>query len=373
MRIFQKMLEQMTQPQSERRVTVGFDGYIDSIMKVLAESGANGKKPFQTMDLFGAYIREKAGKSCSVELSMVQEKIGGNMPIYALALSRLGIPVTCVGALGYPQVHPLYRPLQESCQVYSAANPGTCQALEFDDGKLMLADNGEVEKLDFDLLVARIGLDNLCRISENSHFISLLNWSELMGSSSIWKGFLSQVFPKIEWKHPVEFFVDLSDCSHREAAEVLEMLDLLEQLSEYGHIFISLNQNEAETIARHLRLDFEDSEELIFGIHQRFPQLTVILHLTDRCLCISGERLIEVKNKFVECPVLLTGGGDNFNAGFSFAHLKGLDLGEALVVANGVSGYYVSHGYSPELSQLIPWLREHYKGCYEKRYERVLV
>jgi hypothetical protein len=53
----------------------------------------------------------------------------------------------------------------------------------------------------------------------------------------------------------------------------------------------------------------------------------------------------------------LTGGGDNFNAGYCFARLNGFDLFESLMVANAVSGYYVKFGNSPDVDNFIGFLR----------------
>ena len=53
-------------------------------------------------------------------------------------------------------------------------------------------------------------------------------------------------------------------------------------------------------------------------------------------------------------PKILTGGGDNFNAGFCFSLFDEFNLRESLVIANAVSGSYVKTGISPD----VPALRE---------------
>jgi sugar/nucleoside kinase (ribokinase family) len=59
---------------------------------------------------------------------------------------------------------------------------------------------------------------------------------------------------------------------------------------------------------------------------------------------------------FMQEPKLLTGGGDNFNAGFCYSLFVDFNLFESLVVANAVSGSYEKTGLSPDKENLIKFL-----------------
>ena len=88
-------------------MTAGFDGFVDTVVKVIKSKPE--QKPFVLFNWvkeFGNYILEKEGTSFSLELEEISSRRGGNMPITANALGRLGIRVNCIGALGYPQIHP---------------------------------------------------------------------------------------------------------------------------------------------------------------------------------------------------------------------------------------------------------------------------
>src|SRR3989337_3624488 len=109
----------------EKKITAGFDGFIDTIVKVIKKKQA--QKPaflFTTIKEFGNYIVEKQGTSFSLEVEERSSKLGGNMPIMANALGQLGATVNCVGALGYPQIHPVFKNLSPDCHLYSFADPG---------------------------------------------------------------------------------------------------------------------------------------------------------------------------------------------------------------------------------------------------------
>ena len=78
--------------------------------------------------------------------------------------------------------------------------------------------------------------------------LAFFNWSELPGSTSIWQGYLRDVFPKLSRRK--QLFLDLSDCSQRPDSEIREAAGLIRQFSRYVDTVLSLNQNEAETLAK---------------------------------------------------------------------------------------------------------------------------
>ena len=105
----------MEQTQNRRmRVTAGFDGYVDTISRVVKQKGAEGGvEYFSTIAEFGAYVTVKAGKSASIELRTQRVRAGGNLPLFALALCALGVEVTAMGAMGWPQLHPAFAELAQ--------------------------------------------------------------------------------------------------------------------------------------------------------------------------------------------------------------------------------------------------------------------
>lgn len=344
--------------ESTVTVTVGFDGYIDTIIRVVEHSDVNGETYFKTMKCFGNYVAGKSHKSCSLELKVIKEKSGGNMPIFSKALSKLDVNVNCIGAMGYPTILPIFDDISERCKLFSVSNPGTCQALEFEDGKLMLACNEDIEKLNYDILSRRLGISKMVEIIEQSDMITFLNWSELKGSTSIWKGILKDVYPLIKSNKNMNMFIDLSDCSHRSNQEILEMLGLINEYSKIIDVSISLNLNEAEKLISTLEKNASDITEILIALSQSIKCKVIIIHLVNSSYCINDGEIICNQNKYIEKPKLLTGGGDNFNAGFVFSYLNGFDIYDALTIANAVSGYYVSHGHSPTKQQLATWIAE---------------
>ena len=128
-------LERVSKRENTFQAFVGFDGFVDTLVKPVKTAGENGQMTFfDTIGEFGTYLAGKAGKSCSIELSKITEKMGGNTVIYASALSGLGIYTHCVGAFGYPQVKEIFKQNNPYLDFVTISDPGICTALEFSDG-----------------------------------------------------------------------------------------------------------------------------------------------------------------------------------------------------------------------------------------------
>src|SRR6266571_5133651 len=122
------------------KAMVGLDGFVDEIIAVVDKRHDHGKfEPVKTIGHLGAKISAAAGESSNYELVVKQMKLGGNGPIMANALANLGLSITYIGNLGYPNIHPVFADLaRKAAAVHSIGEPAHTDALEFDDGKLML-------------------------------------------------------------------------------------------------------------------------------------------------------------------------------------------------------------------------------------------
>ena len=83
---------------------LGFDGFVDDIIDVIAERpDAHQYDLYQripTLADFAARIAATSGHGTNAELVVKRQKLGGGAPIMGNALALLGLPVTCLGALG---------------------------------------------------------------------------------------------------------------------------------------------------------------------------------------------------------------------------------------------------------------------------------
>jgi sugar/nucleoside kinase (ribokinase family) len=65
-----------------------------------------------------------------------------------------------------------------------------------------------------------------------------------------------------------------------------------------------------------------------------------------------------VEGPFCAKPLISTGAGDHFNAGFCLGLLLGDDLEAALQIGVATSGFYVRTAKSPTVSDLRKFLKE---------------
>lgn len=338
--------------------TAGFDAVVDSIVRPVQR--LDGEKPlfFPTIASFGEYLQSKAGLSCMVDMRCRQTKVGGNMANFGAGLAALGAQVSLVGTFGWPEIDPVYRGLQ--AQLITIAQTGACTAVEFDDGKVMLSRMDMAWDVDWDCIKSRVEAEKLSGLFTQPDIIGLLNWSEMVRSSGIWRGILQMMreaglYDKSKW-----VCFDLTDFSSRSGQEVREAAELMNAFSTHVSTAASFNLNEAQLFYQVLlsREAPQDIGAIGDAIDREMKLDFLVIHPRDAAYgWRSGERVMS-KGFFVEKPLLSTGGGDHFNSGLCYALAKGLPPEEALRMGCAVSGLYVRQGGSPTLIQLADFLAE---------------
>lgn len=344
---------------SEKSAFLGFDACIDYIIRIVREKKDNEIASFfNDSTQFGEFLIDLNNKSCGVELQTKLSKIGGNMVITGNALGNLGIMVECAGTFGLPDILPVFRTMSANCSLHTIGDTISATALEFSNSKVIMFDPGPYNNLTWDGIKKLLGAEQIKEMISGKQLISFLNWSEIENSSQIWKGVLDDILPVLEQgKTKPLFFTDFSDCSRKSKSEIQFAINLLGRFGNYFKVVISLNQNEADLIARALDLhDYVSDVEFVTELYSRCNADVLVIHRTKDALAYDGVEYQKCETFFCEEPKILTGGGDNFNAGFCFAMLNDFNLFQSLLVANAVAGSYVKTGLSPGVINLIEFL-----------------
>ena len=88
---------------------IGLDGFVDDILHVVDKrESAEKYTRLPTISQWAERLAGAAGKSTNIELVSQLTKLGGNGPIMANALASMGMKVTYLGVLGYPNLHPVF-------------------------------------------------------------------------------------------------------------------------------------------------------------------------------------------------------------------------------------------------------------------------
>ncbi len=360
--IVKSAMAEMEKWNESRHLLVGFDGFVDEIIHVVAtRNGPDEYQRIETIKGFSERIASAAGLSANIELVPTQVKLGGNGPIMANALIAQGFEVTYMGALGKKTIHPVFNEFVEKCKnVISVANPGHTDALEFLDGKIMLG-KIDLAEVSFQKLLEKISLKELEILLGEVSLVAFTNWTMLSNLNSILIEF-GKIMKGLKIKPRV--FIDLADPKKRTTEDVIEVLRLISGLPCKS--VLSMNLSESALISLALGINEDDVVKRADLIRQEMKIEAVVIHPVKGAAVSHANESEWIDGPFAAKPKLTTGAGDNFNAGFCNAWIGGLSPAQCLAVGVCSSGYYVRHGKSASRKDLVDfmglWLKA---GCKE--------
>lgn len=334
-----------------KRVVVGFDGFADTIARVVRETGGEGRPEtfFPTIRSFGEYLTARAERSCSLELKVQCRQLGGNLPYVSRAAGLLGLDVTCIGMLGEGTPDPLFREMP--CRLYPFAAPGESMCLEFQDGKVLLAPQYDLSADPWELVRKATG-GKAGELFAESDLLALLNWSELSFSQTLWERVYEESLADRPAQKERWAFFDLCDCTRRSAGELEAVLSLMGRFARKRRAVLSLNENEALVTAEALCLETGNLAGIGEALRKRFGITEVLIHTLRESLLCTPRGVARQATRFIETPRISTGAGDHFNAAACLGALLGLTDEERLTLSNQFASLYVETGATPSLEDL---------------------
>ena len=378
-----KALRNYQESEREFKALVGFDGYVDKIQKVVKSKNGTTSVYYDTITQIADHVATLAGVSGQIEIRNLELKLGGNAPIMANALGALGIKNTCIGTMGYPDLHNVFEEMNPNCEVISIAEPAQTNALEFNDGKIIFSEVSTFEQLTWTYVAAIAGIDNLTKWIYESQLIAFVDWANLNHCTDIWQGILEDIIVNLNpapsekeqnafyfsskntsnndsngMRHK-NFFFDLCDPSKRSKEEILAALAVINRYKPYGKVTLGINENEARKVYTALDGENPESSDLQIITNYIFNKMSVhqvLVHPTDCSIIGTKNGVFEVKGRLVPEPRILTGGGDNLNAGFCLGLVLDLPINQTMLLGMANSGAYIANGVSPDINDLIRYL-----------------
>ncbi|MCB1104709.1 MAG: carbohydrate kinase family protein [Cephaloticoccus sp.] len=342
---------------------VGFDGFVDTIVTPVALRAGQGENftPIGTIAEFGQRILAAAGKSTNLEFYPRMDKLGGNGPIMANALLAQGSGLTYIGALGRPNLNPVFADMAERSEVFSLCDPAATTAVEFTDGKLMLGMMRSLDEITPDQIDAVLTADGYKQALAKADLIALVNWTMIPNMTAVFTDLVTRVLPQIPVKPGRVFFFDLADPEKRSRSDLVYALETIGKFEQFGAVTLGLNLKEAQQVFSVLGFGTETETEsglrnMAAKIRERLDLTTVVVHPKESAACANRDGTHWVPGPYVAKPLITTGAGDHFNAGFSAGQIMGLSPESCLGVGVCTSGHYVRTGQSPSIGDLETFL-----------------
>jgi len=312
----------------------GFDGYVDRIVRVVRESGENAAGFYRRINDFSEAVRGMAGYSGEFELVTANVRIGGNAVNMADALARNGVKVKLIAAAG----HKVFDELHSDIELLSYGVPGDTMALEFDDGKVMLADSSGMRAS-----IISASRDGQIRAQIEDAYTEaslcvLANWACMPEMQDMWDIAAGAVNKRND--SPL-VFLDLADFTKRRDVDIKRLVNFIKALS--GRVYLGLNEKETLMLAKRLGYAGNGLSSSARDIYAA-AGCGVVAHAVGYSAFCGQSGEITVKGRISENPVISTGAGDRFNATWCWAAVNGYTMEDALSYANGAVYQYVSSG-----------------------------
>ena len=351
------------------KALIGLDGFVDEVLYAVDQRFSSEKfSRLRTIREYGTRILEGCGLSTNIELVPIMRKLGGNGPIYAEGLNKLGVEITYLGCVGKERIHPVFHELEKRTHMIGIADPGYTEAIEFSDGKIIQSKTSSLNCLRWEDILDKIEIRELIRYFQESSLISFNNWTMIFHMNEIWEHILQEVAPYVTEKSSKLIFFDLADPRKRTDEDVCCAISLIRQFKEAGFsVQLGMNLKEAVSIANLLYQENWDPgelvlEKLIRKLESAIKIDTIVVHPTDRAGCISNGIYEEVKGPYCSNPKFTTGAGDIFNSGFVYGQLQGKTYRESLLLGTAASGYYVRNGHSASTEELNEFINQWMMG-----------
>ena len=349
-----------------KRAVIGMDGFVDEVVYVVDQRiSKDDYTRIMTIQDYAVRIAQGAGLSTNVDIVTIQKKIGGNGPIYAQGLKNLEVGVTYIGSIGDGEVHPIFKKFAEEIEVYCLAEPAQTDAMEFCDGKIIRSKLSSLDTVSWGTMVTRIGFDRMSELYDQADLISFNNWTMILNMNGIWEGFLKQIVPRLRSRPEDKIvFLDLADPQKRTDRDIWEALSWIREFEAVGfRTILGLNLKEATEILMVLNgkdrsaLPNINLREIVEQIAGYLNLWCITVHPVDRAACWQNGQYWECMGPYCTCPILTTGAGDAYNAGFVYGQLSGCTPKECLKLGVASSGFYVRNGRTARKRELEQFMK----------------
>jgi hypothetical protein len=273
------------------------------------------------------------------------------------------VAVDLFATLGDP-VHKAFASVVDVCASATSwgSEPGRTLALEFQDGKYMLASMEQLAEID-EALLDQVLADGRYRAAcEQAGVIALTDWTLYPHMTACWAKLQREVYSKLS--HRPWFFIDLVDPRSRSEADIRAMLATMRGFEDSGRCCFGGNRNEGNALAALLGVATcdDDGPQALLDQCAALQQALGVSQVTLHGIKVSATAGVAgagwANGPFTPTPKKSTGAGDRFNAGYCLGLLLGLDATQRLCLGNATSGFFVRHARSATKAELLAFIAD---------------
>ncbi|MFC6976901.1 hypothetical protein ACFQL1_22825 [Halomicroarcula sp. GCM10025709] len=341
----------------ETHVVHGFDGYCDRVRTMV--DARTGPEEYDRMDDLSALSARIGGSvdlgtSCSIEWFTEDSRAGGHTSHFGRAFARLGFEPTLVGTYGDPP-RSIFEEELDGCELRSVGSPSYTDAVEFDDGKLMLNEIGSMASLDWERLRERLSVQQLATAIDGAPVLSMGYWATIPFLPTIWRGLRREVWPVLT-DPPRTVFVDPADIRRLSTERLTAGLDSLAALDDTVPVVVSANRAETAVFADLGESTATEMREQAIAARELLGVSEFVAHAADRAVRVDEDGTATVRTPHVAKPTLTASAGDHFNVGYVLGQLLGLGGPSSLLLGNAVANWFLRRGEPPTYGELLGFL-----------------
>lgn len=349
--------EQFPATVSGGRAVFGFDGFVDRIREAIAD-----REDPEMYDRLGTLARcsdriatsVEADSSLSIEWLQHGTSTGGHTCHLGRVFGTWGFDPVLFGMYGDPMLEQFEREFGEY-ELHSLGEPGYTDAVEFDDGKLMLIENGDSMDLDWDRLLEHVERETIAGRLDGARLFGAGYWAEIPDLPDLITG-LRELWPELSYP-PETVVVDLGDVRKLDSDRLRAGRQALGQLDDVARVVVTANRAEmAHLASAYGGAEDGDAVGNAQVVFDAVDASLVVCHGLNESVVVTDGGAASVAVPVVDDPELTTSAGDHFNAGLSLALIEGMDPAAAVAVGNAVAGHYVRTGVAPSLGEVREFL-----------------
>ncbi|MBX0294421.1 hypothetical protein [Haloarcula nitratireducens] len=335
------------------RAVFGFDGYLDRVREIVADRiDPDTYEGLSTIAALGDRVADSVAADSSLTFEWLQHgnRTGGHTCHLARAFGTWSFDPVMVGMYGDP-VHDAFASEFDDYELHSMGAPGVTDAVEFDDGKLMLTEVGDTMDLDWAGLDERFGHDKLADRLDGAALLGTGYWSETPSLPNVLEG-LCEIWDEIT-DPPSHVLVDTGDVRKLDAEGLRAGREAIGRLNGVTDVVVSSNRAETGVLADAYEGEYDRSfEEAAEVVYDVLSPAWFVGHGVDRSVVVSPDGTESVAVPAVTDPELTTSSGDHFNAGLGLGLVNGLSPAAAVVLGNAVAGHFVRTADQPSLAEV---------------------